>query len=397
MFTISFDFNDHAESGPKQVSAALSHMYASSVSIRNIDGHITEARNSQHGKSSSIEYAYELNCVELVIEQDASKGLYRWQLEAEAFPKQEAPNSNDYHNRWCAEHPDCVIHIFHQLSFSEAEAFTILYHTQDVVLRTLPPFYGSSCGVPVRERLAEYTWDELKSLSQIISAMGSDKEGLAIAKGYGLADISGRLRGDTKPVTLADGTKASVRVAGFRHDTLVSGGVAGITFEFADVPAEHSMNEKHKNAYGWKWSAMREWLNADFLALLPSGLRELVEPARKRTNNRGKVEEGDKSCVTETEDSLWLLSVSEVYGSLWLETSWASTYHAEGTQYQLYADKGVMTSDHGFCMKGGAGSWWLRSPNANYSGSFLFVNDDGDWVPYKSAGDAGGVSPGFCL
>jgi hypothetical protein len=72
------------------------------------------------------------------------------------------------------------------------------------------------------------------------------------------------------------------------------------------------------------------------------------------------------------------------------------TYDAEGAQYQLYADKGVTTSNYVFCKKRGAYSvWWLRSPYADDSSCFHPVDGVGGWD--LNANRDWGVSPGLCF
>jgi hypothetical protein len=255
-------------------------------------------------------------------------------------------------------------------------------------------------GVVTKTSLADYSWGELKLLSRAIAETGSDTEWLAIAMAYHLVNKNGKLLGDEKPFRLNDGTKTSVRILGFRHDELADGVSAGISFEFADVPALHCMNSRRTNKDGWDKSEMRGWLNVEFLALLPDALAANIAEAKKRTNNKGKVSINDTSSVTATEDSLWLLSLSEVYGMpsaqtkkvLWLP----ATYDAEGAQYQLYADKGVSTDNYAPCAKGGACGWWLRSPRVGGSVSFRFVDDDGKWNVDRADIDWG-ISPGFCF
>ena len=263
---------------------------------------------------------------------------------------------------------------------------------------------GRVDGVGSKHEFADYSWKELKEISARIAAAGSDAEGLAIAKEYNLVDEGGRLRGDdTKAITLKDKhkTTAWIRILGFRHDELAGGGKAGISFEFADVSARHRMNPGRTNEGGWERSKMRGWLNdgrAGFLALLPDDLRPHVALAMKRTNNTGEVmRKNDNSPVTATPDALWLLSVSEVYGGVpsWMYSP--ATCDAEGTQYKLYADKGVTAENYGFCVKHGADSWWwLRSPRARDSHGFHNVSRDGDW-DFGNAGSEWGVSPGFCF
>lgn len=249
--------------------------------------------------------------------------------------------------------------------------------------------------------LADYSWDELKLLSRAIAGAESDAEGLVIARKYYLVDPGCRLRGDAKPLVLSDGTKSEVRILGFRHDRLATGDIAGVTFEFANVPATHRMNLGKTNAGGWEKSEMRRWLNTVFLAMLPDDLRLLVESARKRANNKGQVSKNDTAAVTETADKLWLLSMREVYGELSVQGSNAlwlpATYDVEGTQYQFYENKGVTLSNYEFCKKKGESTWWwLRSPHAYWSNRFRVVSHVGSWYGNCADGDYG-VSPGFCF
>lgn len=137
MFTVKFDFNDRAERGPEQVSAALSQMHASSVDIRNIDGYLSKIEKYVQSELSSTEYAYGFDSIELEIEQNESEGLHSWQIETEALPEKDAPSSNGYHDRWCAEHPDRVMRVLQRvnfgMAFNEGEfvAFVVLSHVKD--------------------------------------------------------------------------------------------------------------------------------------------------------------------------------------------------------------------------------------------------------------------------
>ncbi|MBR3312888.1 MAG: hypothetical protein IKG18_01980 [Atopobiaceae bacterium] len=263
---------------------------------------------------------------------------------------------------------------------------------------------GSVPGVKVRKGVAKYSWEELKEVSGAIAAAKSDKAGLDIAEEYHLVDSDGRLQGDTKDVTLTDGTKTSVRILGFRHDELVGGGLSGISFEFADAPKAHCMNAEDTNEGGWEASEMRAWLNSDFWELLPKDLRSCIEPASKRTNNVGGDTGEDASAVSATTDKLWLLAQIEVsdlgYGA------------AEGSQYKLYEeDEGAHYS-----FKSGAEYVWLRSPRwqrddeYNNPNGLPLARFEADWGDHRSdnfefnveaveelPSTFNGVSPGFCL
>ena len=249
--------------------------------------------------------------------------------------------------------------------------------------------------------LSAYTWEELKSISNAISAAADDAAGLEIAKKYHLVDGNGKLQGDTKSIKLIDGTEALVRILGFRHDDLESGGKAGISFEFANAPTMEHMNSSATNSGGWKSSEMRSWLNDDFYDLLPSDLRPCLKTVVKKTNNKGNVGGNDVSAVTATSDKVWLLSMREVYGKLSANSngvpSYPEVYDAEGTQYQLYADQGVTIVNHDFCAKPGTAVWWwLRSPATHQSDYFLEVTNRGGWY-YQYAHYRERVSPGFCI
>ena len=260
---------------------------------------------------------------------------------------------------------------------------------------------GDVSGVAPQASLDAYSWEQLKSISRAIAAASDDAAGLAIVKRYNLVDADGKLRGDTKAITLTDGTESHVRILGFRHDDLTSAGKAGISFEFSDVPATHQMNSTATNAGGWENCDMRRWLDADFFNALPHDLRKCIEAVDKKTNNTGFVGLEDTSVVTATSDKLWLLSMREVYGAFSGQSgeipTYPAIYDAEGSQYQLYADQGVTSSSYSYCVKGGlTKKWWLRSPYPTYAEYFRGVYTGGGWS-YSNDGDADGVSPGFCI
>jgi hypothetical protein len=134
---------------------------------------------------------------------------------------------------------------------------------------------------------------------------------------------------------------------------------------------------------------------------LPDELRVHIAKVRKRTNNRGYVGANDPSAVSATDELLWLLALSEVYGTLSVQSEnvpeYPVVYDAEGAQYQLYAEHGVSANNYDFCRKSGASSWWwLRSPGAYGPEGFRNVGPQGAWYG-DSAYYTRGVSPAFCL
>ena len=265
----------------------------------------------------------------------------------------------------------------------------------------------SADGVSVKDSLAAYSWADLKAIANAIASSTSEPQALACAKAYTLCDSAGNLTGDTKDLVLADGTTCHVRVLGFWHDALADGSKAGITFECTDIVSSHVMNDASTVEGGWQASALRSWLNSDFLAQLPSDVSQHIVAVQKRTNNVGKLDDSkcnDTTCVTATSDKLWLLCMSEVYGVISTDVRnapWSpKTYDAEGEQYQFYAERSTSLSNSSACVKAAVGNvscewWWLRTPRAFDSGRFHNITATGNWIEYANV--AGGVSPAFCF
>lgn len=261
-----------------------------------------------------------------------------------------------------------------------------------------------------------YSWDELSKISKEIASADSDDEGKQIAIGYHLLNSSGKLDGKTKSVTLSDGTKASVYIVGIRQDSLADGKKAGITCMFANAPAAHEMNSDSSNEGGWEKSAMRSWLNDEFAGMLPSDLKSVIAAASKKTNSSAYTTPG---AVSTTSDKLWLPSLVELSGSVSANATLhgsgipASTYNAEGKQYQLFAEKGVSAGEEnsalareftgddsngsGLVVKGEACPCWERSLSTTWTSGFEATDSDGDplnaWITDYQLG----VAPGFCL
>ena len=252
--------------------------------------------------------------------------------------------------------------------------------------------------------LNKFSWSQLKSYANQIAKATTSQEALAKAKELGLLGSSGKLTGNEyKCVSLPNGNHCHVQILGFWHDKKTSGGRAGITFGFKDIPSFHSMNSSYTNSGGWRSSGMRAWLNSTFYESLPYDLRSRIVSVSKLTNNKGKTT--SSSAVTSTSDKLWLLSMRECYGSVSVDDNFddsRSVYDAEGSQYKLYTDNGVSLSNYSFLKKQDTSDymdlswWWLRSPYAHDSDYFHYVDSSGDWN-YYYADDSHGVSPGFCF
>lgn len=263
---------------------------------------------------------------------------------------------------------------------------------------------------------ADYDWEELAYVARLIAEAPSDEEGVNVAREWGVEV------GDVRPLSLTDGRQASMTVVGIRCDERSDGtGRTGLTLMVSPI-ALRPMSESGSNDGGWEASSLRAWLQDDGLALLPDELAEEVVSVRKATNNVGIA--SDSSCVTATDDRLWLFSLTEVAGEIDLfaneygDEVRERTYYidygvydeilsAEGEQYPYFREAGVTcSSDSNGVLAleyGGAPTaWWYRSPYpVSFEGEqgtyFYQVMDTGYPSSLGSAGQGAGVTVGLCL
>ena len=160
------------------------------------------------------------------------------------------------------------------------------------------------------------------------------------------------------------------------------------------------MNANITKPVGWKSSQMRTNIcgtslssySGTIIAVIPAALRAVLKSVTKYTDNTGGGGGSIASNVTATTDYFFLLSEYEVYGSI----SYGNTneknkqaqyaYYSAGNSKIKYKHNGTST----------AAIWWLRSPIASISTSFVFVYTDGA-VSYTSANFSLGFAPGFCV
>ena len=160
-----------------------------------------------------------------------------------------------------------------------------------------------------------------------------------------------------------------------------------------------SMNSSQTNSGGWASSQMRKNIcgtslssySGTIIAVIPAALRAVLKSVTKYTDNTGNKSTA-ASAVTATTDYFFLLSEFEVFGSISYANSNESSkqaqyaYYSAGNSKIKYKHDGTST----------AAVWWLRSPGAKYSGSFVFVVTDGT-VYYYTAYSSIGFAPGFCV
>lgn len=160
-----------------------------------------------------------------------------------------------------------------------------------------------------------------------------------------------------------------------------------------------SMNSSRTNSGGWASSQMRTNIcgtslssySGTIIAVIPAALRAVLKSVTKYTDNTGN-SSTSASAVTATTDYFFLLSEFEVFGSI----SYANgneknkqaqyAYYSAGNSKIKYKHDGTST----------AAFWWLRSPFASNSNTFVRVNTDGTVYP-ANAYYSLGFAPGFCV
>ena len=204
---------------------------------------------------------------------------------------------------------------------------------------------------------------------------------LSIMSKFGVCDKYFKV-GDTKNITV-NGVSYPVRIISFNHDTLTSGGTAGITFQLVNcLNARYQMETASTNANGWEGCLMRKTtLNSTIYGQLNSDLKAVIKAVNK-VSSVGN----NSSGLETTSDKLFLLSEIEIFGSTHY------SFAGEGKQYEYYAAGNSTIKT----VSGSANYWWERSPRSGDTGNFCTVNEGGA-ANYYGANTSRGVSFGFCV
>ena len=233
--------------------------------------------------------------------------------------------------------------------------------------------------------------------------------------------------GDRKEVTL-NGTvghlslsnyKTYVFIIGFNHNASVEGSNR-IHFQLAKTALSggtdialcdnsyyssvwatgyFSMNTSQSNSGGWASSNMRTKIcgtslsrySGTIIAVIPAALRAVLKSVTKYTDNTGNGSTA-ASAVTATTDYFFLLSEYEVFGSI---SNANSNEKNKQAQYAYYS-AGNSKIKYRHNRTSTAAYWWLRSPSASYSDSFVDVTNGGG-VSIYYADYSYGFAPGFCV
>lgn len=254
-------------------------------------------------------------------------------------------------------------------------------------------------GVPIRD-FADYSWEELKAISTVISEAGSYDEARAIARNFGLVEADGKLTTKQKQIVLNGNRALDVRLAGIRHDFKGDGsGWAGLAFMTVGALEIRPMNDVATVEGGWEASALRAWLDNEGMAMLEPDLAAVIVPVDKPTNNVGRAD--DAGAVSVTKDRLFCFSATEVCGDIhWdiEEFRQRRGYEdidgilmSEGDQYECFAQAGVTydSDPNGYLSLAsttGTSPWWYRSAYPFEFKGYGYTGTDGYFFQVRESG-----------
>ena len=223
------------------------------------------------------------------------------------------------------------------------------------------------------------------------------------------------LNGKVGALTLSNVT-TYVFIIGFNHNASVEGAnrihfqlgktalSGGTDIALCDRYYQESgggflMNTRQSNSGGLASSNMRAKIcgtslsrySRTIIAVIPAALRAVLKSVTKYTDNTGGGSTA-ASAVTATTDYFFLLSEYEVFGSISNANSNEKNKQAQYSYYSAGNSKIKYRNDR----TSTTAYWWLRSPSASYSDSFVEV-DRGGWAYIYYADYSYGFAPGFCV
>lgn len=271
---------------------------------------------------------------------------------------------------------------------------------------------------PEPKAFAEYSWEELARVSDLIEEAGDDGAD-EVARRYNLENADGTLTTDVREMRLANGIACEVRLVGILHDTRTEdGSPVGLSFCVGAL-GESAMNGEPSVDGGWEGSDLRAEIAGYYLDLLPEDLVSELVAVDKLTNNVGITDSAES--VTVTSDALWLFSAHEVCGDLdWFYEEFSDLggfytlehlddlMNLEGEQYQAFAEAGVAAESGGNGVLaqtygGSPRTWWYRTCYPyNYGDEsdlryFYQVMESGFPNSVGYANEPAGVVCGFCI
>ena len=206
--------------------------------------------------------------------------------------------------------------------------------------------------------------------------------------------------GDTKEVDMGTYGTHTLRIANTSTPSECSTSgfsqtACGFVLEFADIIAEHKMNDTNTNVGGWPASSMYTFVNNDIYNAIPSEIKNAIIDT---TVVSGHGSTSGETNFTST-DKLYLLSTAEVWAQGSSNTVSTDTARDVTRQLDYYKNLSVTTSNKsGAIKKNGtsASYWWLSAATSSSTYNFLSVYNNGGWAN-DPASISRGVAPAFRL
>ena len=218
---------------------------------------------------------------------------------------------------------------------------------------------------------ATSTWAEIKA---------------AVQAGINGVDLSEHWAvGDTKSVTLTTNEVIELQIAGFNHDTYSDGVTAPVTLVMKNcLNATSAMNSSNTNSGGYPASAMKTWVETNIYNKLPSDLKAIVAPVKKKCYTKYN----QASSLSEANYNVWLLAEVEVFDSVSYTIG-----NSEGTKYPIFTDNASRVKK----VNGSANAWWLRSAYSRDLVYFVRTSSGGNVDINGASSYGGGVVVGLCV
>lgn len=187
---------------------------------------------------------------------------------------------------------------------------------------------------------------------------------------------------DQKPMTIG-GVDYQIDIIGKNHDDYSDGsGKAPLTFQLHDCyNIAKAMHSTGSNRMGWEKCSMRVEHLPTILKQMPADVQSGIREVNKITAGGGR-----STVLVTTQDSLFLLSEVEVFGSS------SNSLLGEGTQYDYYKAGNSTVKN----FNGSAYDWWERSPSTGSTRYYCVVKSTGSSINANS-NTIRGVAFAFCF
>lgn len=212
--------------------------------------------------------------------------------------------------------------------------------------------------------LNNFTWSEINQIGQA---------------GYASQIFS---VGDVKTIN-ANGESIDVKISGFNHDGLPSGGKAPISFCAAYALSEKRSIEPYiQSNVPFVDTYMYEFLTDSLLPSLDSDLQSVIKEVTKKTRRTS-----GSPTIRSDDMKIFLLSNTE---------TGAEAGSSEGNAYPLFTSNSDRMRKLNNNRNGQTTHWWLRSPFGASNISYRCIHTSGI-IDSQTVDVAMGVVFGFCV